>query len=474
MTKWILLLLVGLNSILVHSKIKLPAIFANNMVLQQQTEISIRGFAEPNRKVIIKTSWDNKIYKTFSHVSGAFSCNIKTPSAGGPYNIEISDGEKLVLEGVLIGEVWICSGQSNMEMPVKGFRGQPVDDSQEAIMSANPNRKLRLFTVKRNYNVNPQDDCVGEWKSPDSEAVSEFSATAYFFGEQLEKTLNVPVGLVHASWSASKIETWMDQKTLSHFGEVDLSALDNANFDYPNLIPTLLFNGMIFPLKGIAARGVIWYQGESNSNNPELYRKLFPALVNQWRVFFNNQMLPFYYVQIAPYQSSGKDLLNLPVFRQCQLEMMLKLPNVGMAFTTDIGNEFCIHPPQKKIVGQRLAYWTLAKDYGIKGIAYSGPVFVDYLVNGSKIQLIFLFAEMGLSPENLNIAGFEVADESGVFVPASAKIINGTNKVEVWCDSIDKIKEVRYCYKNYAEGNLFNTAGLPAAPFNVLISDKAF
>lgn len=448
--------------------IKLPAYLSDNMVLQQQSSNTIKGYGNKESDITLTTSWDGKKYTTKSNKKGYFEITIETPSYGGPYDITITDGNtRSTLKNILIGDVWLCSGQSNMEMPVKGFRGQPVNNSHQAIIAADSRRNLRLFTVKRAYSTTPADDVEGIWTKADSKNVSEFSAVAYFFGNILENKLNIPIGLIHSSWSASKIEAWMDKETLSSFSEIDLSVLGNSEFGYPNGTPTLLYNAMIYPLHGLSVKGVIWYQGESNSSQPELYSRLFRSWVEQWRVFFANPQMPVYYTEIAPYQSSDKNDINLPLFRESQLKSMAEIPNIGMAFTTDIGNEKFIHAPEKQKVGERLAYWALAKTYGIEGFAYCGPVFNSMKMNGSIAELTFDYAQEGLNPENEPVKGFEIAGEDGVFTEAKAEIINGSSVVKVWNDSISVPAEIRYCFRNYTEGNLQNNAGLPAISFRV-------
>ncbi len=452
-----------------QAKIILPSIWGDNMVVQQQSEIRFHGKAIAGKPVTIKASWSDNTIRTKSNATGHWSATVPTPAAGGPFSISISDGELLELKNILVGEVWFCSGQSNMEMPVKGFRGQPVFGSQPYIVSADSNRPLRLFTVKNAWSTTPREDVEGHWSLSSSKEVADFSATAYFFGNLLQATLGVPVGLVHCSWSASKIEAWMDKETLSRFDEVDLSVLGNKEFGYPNGTPTLLHNAMVKPLEGFPVKGVIWYQGEANSNNPALYKKLFPALVEQWRAFFRSPDMPFYYVQIAPWQSGGKNELDWAWFRQAQLELMKEVPHVGMVTTTDAGSEIFIHPPYKIKVGERLAYWALAKTYGRDGIPYSGPIYSSYKLNGKTVEVQFEYGEDGMTPENEALKGFEIAGADGKFLHAHAEIIGGSNIVKVWNDSIASPHELRYCFRNYMEGNLYNNTGIPASPFRIVI-----
>ena len=455
-----------------HAKITLPSLLGDNMVLQQQANVKFWGKAAANKKITLTPSWNGKVYKAKSDADGKWSLFVETPAAGGPYTIALSDGESLVLNNVLIGEVWLCSGQSNMEMPVKGFTGQPIDNSQATIVSANSSSNIRMFTVKRDHCLIPKDELSGgSWELNTPASVANFSAAAYFFGRQLQQTLNVPIGLVASSWSASKIEAWMDRKTLERFPEVDLSILDkksaNENF---NVTPTLLYNAMIHPLKSYIFKGIIWYQGESNSLSPDLYSQLFAQWAELWRSTFSNSTLPIYYVQLAPYSSSmGKNELNLPIFRDRQFQSMREIPNVGMAFTSDIGNEFCIHPPQKQKVGERLAYWAFAKTYGINGITYTGPTYSKHKLDKGVVEVEFDGANDGLQPQNAEIIGFELVGANGIAIPAKAEVVPSTRRVKVWNDSISNPIEVRYCYRNYTEGNLSNTSSLPAAPFRVIL-----
>lgn len=468
--KRILLLLTTLLSIsCASSKVVLPSIFTDHMVLQQQTVNKIWGKADGGRIVELLSSWDNKTYTVKSDEKGYFEFEITTPAAGGPYTIQISDGEPLILNDVLIGEVWFCSGQSNMEMPVKGYRGQPVYGSHPYVVESDEKRPLRLFTVKHAWSKEPKMDVEGSWKLCSPREVADFSAVAYFFGNLLQKKLNVPVGLINCSWSASKIEAWMSKSTLDTIPEVDMSVLNNTEFGYPNGTPTLLHNAMVQPFEGFAVRGTLWYQGEANSNAPSLYKKLFPALVQQWRNFFRSPDMPFYYVQIAPWQSGNKDELDWALFRECQLELMSEVPNVGMVITADAGSEKFIHPPHKIKVGERLAYWALAKTYNIEGITYSGPIYRSYELKGDIVELTFAYGSEGLNPEKEQLNGFEIAGKDGVFVEAKAEIIEGSDKVRVWSESVSNPVEIRYCFRNYKIGNLTNNAGLPTSPFRVKI-----
>lgn len=464
---WIISLLFPLG---MQAKVRLTSIWGDNMVLQQQSEVTFHGKASANSKITIEASWNHRKLTTRSDQHGNWNIQLPTPAAGGPYTITFSDGEALTLNNILLGEVWFCSGQSNMEMPVRGFRGQPIYGSQPYIVAADSKRELRLFTVKRDWSTTPKEEGItGYWSELSPKEVGDFSATAYFFGDLLQRSLDIPVGLIHCSWSASKIETWMDKETLSQFPEIQLPDIEQTKFDWPAGTPTLLWNAMVNPWKGFPVKGVIWYQGESNSADPALYKKLFPAMVAQWREFFHNPAMPVYYVQITPWQAEGKDRLDRAWFRQCQLELMQEVPNVGMVTTTDAGSEKFIHPPYKIKVGQRLAYWALAKTYGKEGFLYAGPLYKSHQLKENVVEITFEHGSDGLIPENQKLRGFELVDEKGNIVPAEAEIINGSARVKVWNDSVPHPVEVRYCFRNYMEGDLFNNAEIPASPFRVVI-----
>ena len=226
---WIISLLFPLG---MQAKVRLTSIWGDNMVLQQQSEVTFHGKASANSKITIEASWNHRKLTTRSDQHGNWNIQLPTPAAGGPYTITFSDGEALTLNNILLGEVWFCSGQSNMEMPVRGFRGQPVYGSQPYIVAADSKRELRLFTVKRDWSTTPKEEGItGYWSELSPKEVGDFSATAYFFGDLLQRSLDIPVGLIHCSWSASKIETWMDKETLSQFPEIQLPDIEQTKFD---------------------------------------------------------------------------------------------------------------------------------------------------------------------------------------------------------------------------------------------------
>jgi sialate O-acetylesterase len=643
--------------------INIPSIFSNNMVLQQNSEANFWGKAEANLKVNITGSWGNTV-NTIVQPDGLFSAKLKTPSAGGPYQVYLQIGDSTIIyKNVLIGEVWICSGQSNMEMPLMGW--QPyglISNSEEEIKNAN-NSKIRLFTVAHGVSDEKEFNCAGSWDELNPQSAANFSATAYFFGRKLYEDLKIPIGLIHTSWGGTPAQAWTSAdylKTMGDFdnilsdiesskGEIDrytnwlsshpvidlrnnksesrwenLSFDDNecsqitfndsswkemslptywesnevGNFDgviwfrkrieIPNdwinqelvlslgpiddmdrtfvngklvgaheregyyqtdriytvpkelvnsneiliavrvldnqggggmwgtkeklnihpvnsseLIslagswkylpvaeykaqkfyvfgvaqndyyqkpemkvqisentPSALYNAMIYPLIPYNIRGVIWYQGEANTENPKQYETLFPTMIKNWRKDWQLGDFPFYYVQIAPYNYGEK--IHSEFLREAQLKT-LSVKNTGMAVTLDIGNPQNIHPSDKKNVGERLADWALAKIYN-KKVVYSGPIYKSMKASKDNIVLTFDYAKNGLIIKELNGENnFQIAGKDKIFKNAQVKIQG--NKLIVLSNEVKNPVAVRYAFTNTSEATLFNKEGVPASSF---------
>lgn len=458
------------SSLTGNAKVTLSSIWGDNMVLQQKASVVFSGSATPSKVVEVITSWDNKRYKTQSNASGNWTVTVTTSHAGGPYTISFSDGEVLKLKNILLGEVWFCSGQSNMEMAVKGFRGQPVFNTLPYIAEADAATPLRLFTVEHTWNTIPQTNSVkGHWTELSPKSVADFSAVGYFFGEKLQKILKVPVGLINCSWSMSTIQAWMSPSSIQKFSEIPLPDKSKKDFGWVAGTPTLLYNGMVNPWKGFPIKGVLWYQGEANTPDPDLYYRLFPEMVNQWRSLFNNTEMPFYYVQLPPFKAETNDDEEWAKFRQIQLELLDKINHVEMITTGDAGSEKFIHTPYKIKIGERLAYLTLEKTYQRKGYYATGPLYHSFKLEGDSVFVNFKGGEDGLTPELQNIEGFELVDATGKVFLAKAEIIRSSSIVKVWAEGIHKPMEVRYCFHNYYKGELGNNLGVPAAPFRIVL-----
>ena len=368
--------------------------------------------------------------------------------------------ERQSLKNVLIGEVWLCSGQSNMWMPLKGYSNSGINGNNETILNSK-NDMIRFFSTEKKASLKPLEDVTGQWLVAEPATAVDFSALAYYFGVKLNDILNIPIGLIHTSWGGSRVEAWMDQETLSLFEGIEIPKEITAD-THKNRTPTLLYNAMLHPFESYNVKGFLWYQGESNVSWPQDYTKLFSSMIELWRQKWERPNMPFYFVQIAPY---GYGERNSAFLREAQMQTMQTVDNTGMAVTMDIGDCKDIHPAEKELIGDRLAYWALAKDYGIKGISYSGPIYQSMeKTSDSKIKIRFDFSENGLTVFGKELEGFEIAGEDKIFYSANAQI-NGDRSVSVWSEIVKDPVAVRYAFDNCSEASLFNTEGLPASSF---------
>ncbi len=462
-----LLLFFFIKPLCCFAKITLPAIVGSNMVLQRNTNITLWGWADPNEAITIKASWLEAPIALRANAKGHWSTTVATTNSKTAQTIALSSpSSTIILDNVVFGEVWLCSGQSNMFQPLEGYPGQPTFGGPEAILNAKtPN--LRLFTVARTGAKHPieQLETYTGWQEATPLNSASFSAVAYFFGQKLQEVLEVPVGLIHCSWGGSKIEAWMSASSLTPFQEVTLPKGDISKI--ARRTPTVLFNAMLHPLLPYTIKGVLWYQGESNRSQPEAYKQLFPALVKDWRKRWQIGEFPFYYVQIAPYgyddNSSFQNANNSAFIREAQLQCLELIPNSGIAITLDIGRKNSIHPPQKKEVALRLLYNALHQTYGYNSIAYATPIFKTLEPHANGLILNFKNATHGLySPKPLE--AFEIAGKDQVFYPATAKIVN-RKQVHVYSPKVPRPIAVRYAWNNWVKGTLFTTGLLPVSSF---------
>lgn len=488
--------LVVLFASLAVANVKLPAVFGDNMVLQQQSEVTIWGWADPGEEVAVTSCWGASA-KTTTGNDGKWSVKIKTPKTGdGPHELTIKGNYTITLKNILIGEVWVCSGQSNMQWSMRAS----ADPEKNIAAAKYPN--IRLFSVPRKYADQPQDDCVASWSECSPETVTNFSAVAYYFGKHLFDEMNVPIGLIHTSWGGTPAESWTRREIMEGNKEL-VPIIDRYKekiASYPARLkqyeeklaawkvqaeklkaedkkvprqprkprlasshnPASLYNAMIAPIIPFGIKGAIWYQGESNVGRDYQYRTLFPAMITNWRDDWGLGDFPFYYVQIAPfnYRRAGQESQEL---REAQM-LTLSLKNTGMAVISDIGNIKNIHPKNKLDVGKRLALWALAKDYGKTDIVYSGPIYKSMKVEGDKIRLTFDYIGSGLKTmDGKEVSHLTIAGDDKKFVEATG-VIKG-NTIIVSSDAVKKPVSVRYGWSNTAEPNLANKDGLPASSF---------
>ena len=454
--------------ILSGAKIILPSFFSDNMVLQQKTEAAIWGWAKVNSTVQLTPSWNKKKYTVQSDHAGKWKLKISTPAAGGPYEITISDGEAITIHNILIGEVWFCSGQSNMEMPMKGYRDQPIKGSNDAIFNST-NDWIRVYNVPRAVEKLLKDTTkTSFWKSASPESISNFSATAYFFARILQQQLKVPVAVINDSYGGSPAEAFMSVNALKPFPEIKIHTSTDT-FRLTNRSPTALYNGMIYPIIGYTIKGCLWYQGESNVDRPDQYEKLFPAMITQWRNEWGQGDFPFYFAQIAPYASpqfaspNRTEKLNSAYLRDAQRKVANTLSNTGIVVLMDSGEESGIHPADKETVGKRFAYLALGDTYQLKGFAYQSPSYDSLLVNGNIATIKFRNAPNGLTSYSKPLSQFEIAGDDKRFYPATAVIRIGT--VQLSSPSVAKPVAVRYAFKDFIVGELFSTEGYPVSSF---------
>ncbi|MFN0293875.1 sialate O-acetylesterase [Pedobacter helvus] len=444
-----------------QAQVKLPAFFADHIVLQQKTNVKIWGTAIGKKKVKVHTSWNNQTYIAQPDDNGNWAVTTNTPSAGGPFQITICQKNKIIINDVLIGEVWICSGQSNMDMPMQGYHSLPVTNSLDIIMeSTDP--ALRLFHVEKKYATKPETDVKGSWQLANAASVSSFSAVGYQFASYLRKQLGVPVGIIQVTWGGSPIEAWMDRTLVGDILKGRLSS-NPAISKAVHQTPGNLFDGMVSPLIGYSMAGVIWYQGEQNRHNYEDYLMLQHAMVTSWRSKWKIGDWPFYLSQLAPMKYAERESFKVPLLREAQLKLTDTLKNAGVAILIDGGEERNIHPADKTLAGKRLAYLALSNTYQQKGFPKSSPTYKNMLVKNDTVLLSFNHVPLGLTTHNKSITQFEVAGTDQKFHPAVA-VLKG-DKVVLVSDKVKKPVAVRYAFKDWCVGELYSTEGVPVSSF---------
>jgi len=451
---WLLpaLLLCGGTS---FANVRLPAVLTDNMVLEQLSNVKLWGWCDPGEKIFVTPSWSAVTDSVVGTRDGRWVLTVATPAAGGPYTIDISGWNKIHLKNVLIGEVWVCSGQSNMEMCETW--GLP---DVKADLPTCANDRIRFFHVPRTTAKTVQDDCPGRWAACDSSELKTFSAIGYYFGKSLNKALNVPVGLIEAAWGGTPAEVWTPEALIN-----DDPALKAGNgkvvpaSGWPNL-PGYCYNGMIAPLTSYSIAGALWYQGESNVVAPDTYAKLLTTMIGAWRKAWGTNF-PFYYVQIAPFKYGTVDQ---GAWLREQEAAVQNFGGTGMVVISDItGDTTDIHPKDKHDVGIRLANWALAETYHRQGLFYKNPRYESMETKGDKLFLSFADAPGGLMVKGKDVMTLMVAGNDRVYYPAEGKI-NGS-KLEVWSKEVKKPAAVRYQFSNAGIGNVFSKEGLPVAPF---------
>ncbi|RYD82282.1 MAG: sialate O-acetylesterase [Sphingobacteriales bacterium] len=477
-----------------NAAIKLPALISDNMVLQQKSRIILWGWASAGEKITVNATWHKKNISVVADAGGNWKITIPTVKAGGPYNIRFSSGKQsIAVSNVLLGEVWLASGQSNMEFPMgkgEGWRNGVHNYATEIPLANYPN--IRMIDVPNKVSDEVQNDFIGNWKICDTNNVKDFSGVAYFFAKEIFTKTGLPVGIINSTWGGTPAESWTKKEVLeSDTGFVHileryqkmLDAYPDAYKKYQaafekwltdtstkkkkpsapsgtdwNKSPYKLYNGMIAPLLNYKLKGIIWYQGESNANYAWQYRRLFPAMIKSWRKDFSNKAMPFYFVQITPHKGQNA------VIREAQLFSWQTVPNTGLVVTTDYGDTNNIHPRNKEVVGRRLSLWALKNEYGKKEIIASGPTFSHIKREGNKLRIYFKNADGLYSKNNAAMQQFSIAANTDTAFKKATAIIE-KNTVLVWNNEVSQPAQIRYGWQNLPVAELYNSSHLPASPF---------
>ena len=474
-----------------YGGLKMPLLYTDNMVLQREVPLTIQGTANAGDQVTVSIA--DRQMKTKVGPNGKWSVTLPPLKAGEPYTLKISTNQKVLqYHNVLAGEVWLCSGQSNMEFMLKQASTARLDIPRAA------DQELRLYDMKARWRKNAVEwettvlDSLNhlqyykdtEWKECAPETVSDFSAIAYYFGKMLRDSLKVPVGLICNAVGGSPTEAWIDRTSLEyHFpailkdwtqndfiqewvrGRAALNIKKSVNNRQRHPYePCYLYESGIRPLEQYPIRGIIWYQGESNAHNWEAHEALFKLLVNAWRKNWNDDCLPFYYVQL-----SSLDRPSWPWFRDSQRRMLNEISDIGMAVSSDHGDSLDVHPTCKQPVGERLARWALNKTY-LKDIVPSGPLFRGADVRGEKVYLSFDYGQGMRSSDGKSLRCFEVAEFEGIYYPATAEVVG--EQVKVYSKEVRNPRYVRYGWQPFTRANLVNRAGLPASTFRAEFAVK--
>ncbi len=463
-----------LSAVLQAQDLRLAHIFTDHAVLQQQTQAPVWGWGKPGAQVSVSGSWNGEAVCTQVGKDGSWRVALPTPAAdGAAYTLTVCSGkESLTVADVVLGEVWLCSGQSNMEMPIRGFGFQEIEGAAEAILAAPETAsRVRVFDIKTPKCTEPIADVEARWAYSGSEVTAATSAVAYFFGRRLTRALDVPVGLVVNAWGGSRIEPWMTRETINAAGLTqqeldDLYAVEEIPERWPET-PELIWNGRVKPIVGYAAKGILWYQGCSNMSQPHCYDKLQKAMVEMWRKEWGRD-LPFIFTLLAPYDHGDADGRWRPFFVENQLHTEQILEGSWAICTETLGNKVTIHPSQKQEVADMMVQRALQNVYGMNpGVCVELPRLkeVAFQEDGTaKLSLTYVWSNL-MSISARDIVGFELAGEDRVFHLAQAQVDWDGQTVLVRCPEVPHPVAVRYAFRNWMGANLHTSSGLPVPPF---------
>lgn len=461
--------------VVADARIVLPEQVGAHMVLQQQTLAHLWGKATPGTTLTAKGDWMAEPVKTKVEKDSTWQLSVPTPKASfTPHSISIDEqgGESVMFDDVLVGEVWFCSGQSNMEMPLNGFWNCPVNGSNEEIATAGEwASRIRMSTIPKTGATSPQKWVQGSWQIPSDETAPQMSATAWFFAKMLTRSLNVPVGIITCAWGGSRVEGWTPRELVQTYPDVNIEKEWKDGWNgrwWEYYTPIIMYNAMLLPVSHYTVRGFLWYQGESNVGKHDTYPERLGKMVEVWRNHFGGtpEQLPFFFVEIAPWGGYG-DSESAGLFRECLHKAATMIPNSGVISTVDLVEPWerdQIHPAEKQKVGERLAYMALNRTYGKKQICCDSPEYDHLVVRGNEVEVFFRHADDGLSPWQ-DIRGFELCGADGQYHPAEARLNESNKSIIVTSKEVQNPVNVRYCFRSFLPGNLRNHRNLPVIPF---------
>lgn len=470
-----LLTLAGLLTafLLSAQPLSLAHVFSDHMVLQRETTAPVWGWGEPGKTVSVTTSWNGTTVKARVAADSTWRVTLTTGAAGGPYAMTVRSGkESLTVTDIALGEVWVCSGQSNMEMPMRGFGFQQIDGFRDHLLeAAQYASRIRVFNIKSDTTHIVQQDVDCRWKLSDRETFSETSAVAYLFAKRLTDNLDVPVGIIVNAWGGSRIEPWMTMAAVESAGVTDaelaqIKALHEEAGKWPNSVATC-WNGRVAPVAGYAAKGFLWYQGCSNIGQ-DCYDKLQASMVRLWRDAWGRGEMPFIYALLAPYEHGDSDGRWRPKFVETQMHALELTPNAYAVCLETLGDKVTVHPSRKQEVADMMALRALSVAYGQPlgmTVDYPTPKSIDYLEDGRvKIRFHNVWSNL-MSISARTVRGFELAGEDRVFHLADAEVDWDGETVYVKCAEVPAPQAVRYSYRNWMDANLQTSYGIPVPPF---------
>ena len=447
-----------------RAAIVLPEVLSDNMVLQQNCVIKIWGTSSQKKNVTVRASWTTTSFSTNCKTDGTFEISIFTPKGSfEKHNISVSDGKALILKNILVGEVWFCAGQSNMAMTFSGYRNQPIANAKEEREKVKEESGIRMFNVEKTASYALNSPCKGKWLLSNQKNMAAFSAVGYFYALQIQKTLNVPIGIINSSYGGSTIEGWLNPSTVQKYADYTMNA--NIPDSLSQLRPCVMFHGMVRPYRNYQVKGFVWYQGEGNVGRSATYAQKLQDLAYLWRFTFENPELPIYVVEIAPH--TYDDITGPAKIREAQFIATHALANAGIVSTNDLvpdSESTCIHPSIKQPIGERLGELALLETYHYDTIQAQSPSFNHIEIYYDSVIIFFDHAYQGLQHEGA-IIGFELGDTLHEFHPVYAKIGQEKNTIIIPLENGASYHALRYCFKNYQVGNVKNSAGLPLIPF---------